>query len=547
MPITQVITALPDAPDPANDTPTVFSTKAAASVLAQKAMTPELNAFGTQANAMAVSIAADAATATAGAATATTQAAAAVSGVNAAVWASGAFTDGQVRYSPINRRTYRKIGTAGGTTDPSLDTANWVLISNGPNLLTRSARSANTILAEADRGTLIDITSGTFTQTLTAAATLGNGWWCRLRNNGTGVVTVDPSGAETIDGLASRNSYQQEDIFLLTDGANWFTEIVRGFYFKSLSTVNFIMPSGYIEVESDLVGGGGGGGSGRQANDSSGRSGGAPGGAPAHVVRRHRNLAPGTSITLTVGAAGTGGAAQATNNTDGVDGTAGGNTSFGTLSVAYGGAAGKGGSNIYVANTSGSGSLSSGSSSSTLVVSSGGAPNFISNPGSTTPGAWSTMGASPAYVLNSEWGGAASYGSSVIPGPSTMMSGSSLYGVSAGGSGASINSSDQATLAGGTAGLNGTYTVGGGAAGGVSGTAPTAGANGAAATTDDACGNSGGGGGAATTGAATGAGKGGDGGFPGGAGGGGGASRQGQSSGAGGAGAAGRGIIKGII
>ncbi|MGZ8339150.1 MAG: hypothetical protein ACXW2U_05495 [Telluria sp.] len=39
------ITLLPDGPDPATDTPAVFSQKAAASVLAQKAMVVELNAM----------------------------------------------------------------------------------------------------------------------------------------------------------------------------------------------------------------------------------------------------------------------------------------------------------------------------------------------------------------------------------------------------------------------------------------------------------------------------------------------------------------------
>ena len=45
--------------------------------------------------------------------------------------------------------------------------------------LPRSARTSNTALVKGDLGTLIDITSGTFTQTFVAAATLGNGWRCR--------------------------------------------------------------------------------------------------------------------------------------------------------------------------------------------------------------------------------------------------------------------------------------------------------------------------------------------------------------------------------
>lgn len=89
MAITQVITALPTAPDPATMTAAAFSSAAAASVLAQKAMTPELNTFATQANALATQASADSATATAGAATATTKAAEAAASASTAVNAPG--------------------------------------------------------------------------------------------------------------------------------------------------------------------------------------------------------------------------------------------------------------------------------------------------------------------------------------------------------------------------------------------------------------------------------------------------------------------------
>jgi hypothetical protein len=61
------------------------------------------------------------------------------------------------------------------------------------------ARSANTILGLSDVGKTI-IATGTFTQTITAAATLGDGWYCFYRNDGTGVITIDPNASETIDG-----------------------------------------------------------------------------------------------------------------------------------------------------------------------------------------------------------------------------------------------------------------------------------------------------------------------------------------------------------
>lgn len=420
-----------------------------------------------------------------------------------------------------------------------------------PASVALSPRTSNTILAATDRATFIDITSGTFTQTIAPAATLGAGWYCWYRNSSTGVVTHDPNANETIDALLTRNCYPQECIMLFTDGVNFYTEVIHPFYFKSLSTVNFVMPSGYLEIESDLTAGGGGGGSGRRGAAGVIRSGGAPGGAPGRVVRRHRNIAAGTSITLTIGAAGTGGAAQTVDNTTGNNGTSGGNTSFGSLSIAYGGAAGAGGgANSTLAATSGSGSLSSGASVAGGAITNGGQPNFngsgIGIGGSTdnfsTGGAGTNSTASNSGS-NSEWGGAGSaYGNGA--GTGAQSSGSSLYGVSAAGLGGNISSGDTMPAIAGTAGLNGTNTAGGGAPGGTCGASPTVGTAGAAATTDDACGNSGGGGGSSITAAAA---AGGAGGFPGGAGGGGGAALNGFNSGPGGVGAAGRGIIKGIV
>jgi hypothetical protein len=61
------------------------------------------------------------------------------------------------------------------------------------------SRSSNTILAGSDVGKTI-LASSSFTQTLTAAATLGDGWWVDYQNVGTGVITLDPNGAETING-----------------------------------------------------------------------------------------------------------------------------------------------------------------------------------------------------------------------------------------------------------------------------------------------------------------------------------------------------------
>lgn len=73
--ITQVITALPTAPDPATMTRDEFSTAAAAFVLAQKdTLRPEINTWATQVNTVKGEMVAHEANTTAAAATATTQA-----------------------------------------------------------------------------------------------------------------------------------------------------------------------------------------------------------------------------------------------------------------------------------------------------------------------------------------------------------------------------------------------------------------------------------------------------------------------------------------
>lgn len=91
-------------------------------------------------------------------------------------------------------------------------TAGQVPISQGPGLpviwgsgseIICSVRTSNTSISAANKGNLIDITSGTFTQTFSAASTLGNGWFCYVRNSGTGDITLDPNASEQIDGVTS--------------------------------------------------------------------------------------------------------------------------------------------------------------------------------------------------------------------------------------------------------------------------------------------------------------------------------------------------------
>lgn len=116
-----------------------------------------------------------------------------------------------------------QVGGSGTFADWSIT----VFVTASP-LLLREARTSNTMLVAADRGKLIEITSGTFSQTFDAVAALGDGWWCYLRNSGTGVVTLDPNDAETIDGVATKALAPAQTVIVQCDGAALRTVAVSG-------------------------------------------------------------------------------------------------------------------------------------------------------------------------------------------------------------------------------------------------------------------------------------------------------------------------------
>lgn len=64
------------------------------------------------------------------------------------------------------------------------------------------ARSSNTILGVSDRGKTV-VATGSWTQTLTAAATLADGWFIDYRNDGSGSIVLDPNSTEQIDGATT--------------------------------------------------------------------------------------------------------------------------------------------------------------------------------------------------------------------------------------------------------------------------------------------------------------------------------------------------------
>ncbi len=205
--------------------------------------------------------------------------------------------------------------------------------------INRSTRTANSILSLSDIGTWVDITANTFTQTFDAAATLGAGWWCYLGNSGTGDITLDPNGAELIDGLATYVMYPSEVRLVTCDGTGFRTIVLKSYYKTFTASGTYTTPPGYSAHAGKQWGGGAAGD--RRAVGTQRLGGGGGACAEFHFLAS----AMGVTESVTIGA---GGIANAIDSSAG----AAGSISLFKGVVAYGAVLGAGGAggNAYIAN-----------------------------------------------------------------------------------------------------------------------------------------------------------------------------------------------------
>ncbi len=115
------------------------------------------------------------------------------------------------------------LATSTLTSGASVLAAAGGLAVSGTDLLTSFgfvAKSANYTALAGDRGKVINFTTAGVTLSLTAAGTLGDGWWCIVVNSAsTGLVTIDPNGSETIDGSTTIALLPGQSCIVLCNGS----------------------------------------------------------------------------------------------------------------------------------------------------------------------------------------------------------------------------------------------------------------------------------------------------------------------------------------
>jgi hypothetical protein len=74
-----------------------------------------------------------------------------------------------------------------------------------------------------DRASVYVWTGGAGTVTLPLAADAGNDWFVHLRNNGTGAITLTPSGSGTVNGASSLAFNPGDSAIVACSGSAWFT------------------------------------------------------------------------------------------------------------------------------------------------------------------------------------------------------------------------------------------------------------------------------------------------------------------------------------
>jgi len=86
-----------------------------------------------------------------------------------------------------------------------------------------SPYTTNQTLTAAFRASLVVWNGGVGSFTLPSAASVGANWFCMIRNNGSGILTITPVGSDTIDGNSNQQLQLTESLVIVSNGSSWNT------------------------------------------------------------------------------------------------------------------------------------------------------------------------------------------------------------------------------------------------------------------------------------------------------------------------------------
>lgn len=115
--------------------------------------------------------------------------------------------------------------------------------------------NADYTAGDSDRAAAYVWTGGVGTLSLPAASSVGNNWFFSVRNGGTGNLTIEPAGIETINESSSLVLLPDDSATIITDGSEWWTiglgqSAVFAFDYTSISLTGQSTP--YVLSGSEL-------------------------------------------------------------------------------------------------------------------------------------------------------------------------------------------------------------------------------------------------------------------------------------------------------
>lgn len=115
---------------------------------------------------------------------------------------------------------------AGTSSADAATLAGYGLLANGLTL--NQSHPVESIVASqsfsnTDRAKTYVWSGGVTTVTLPSAATVGNNWFMLIKNNGTGTLTLDAPGSQTIDGELTKAFQPSESAFIVSTGTEFVT------------------------------------------------------------------------------------------------------------------------------------------------------------------------------------------------------------------------------------------------------------------------------------------------------------------------------------